>query len=365
MLEICYQVIAILSCRAGGPSTASYARRISASDRIQQLLSNGNHSNTTPIPLIPYAVGLSLTVAYRGLRDNHVDAERAQSDLSTRCETLESLSTYWWTADAMARLGRKALKSLQQPGVRKHSVVNIANAMDAEVAVCKFGPFEPKSRIGDAGPTSSVRRDVKASSSGSGNALHVLSDAAATHSTNPSIQPDSTAISLLTSPPTSLPTPIPSGTTRPSTGTINTINGHLHSSSASATASSLPTPQAPPPYAHHPGFAYSGDPFLDDEGYQFNDLDNLFDGFFDLSMPTIFQDPLFDGDAFMAGTDTGFADDGVHEGGMAGELGFTTGGHDVGMGNGGEGTNGAPSMAHLGRAGGGSGSVYPDLGLNG
>jgi hypothetical protein len=32
---------------------------------------------------------------------------------------------------------------------------------------------------------------------------------------------------------------------------------------------------------------------------QFNDLDHLFDGFFDLSMPTIFQDPLFDGDAFL------------------------------------------------------------------
>ncbi len=207
---------------------------------------------------------------YRCLRDNaNIDLERAQADLATRCETLEALSTYWWTADAMARLGRKALKSLQQPGVRKHSVANIQNAMDAEVAVCKFGPFDRKS---NAAPNSSTSKAETGTHTG--NALHVLSDAAATHST--------------TTPPTPLP-PTPhqfgAATTADTAGPLN----------VSA---------------------------FDQYQYQFNDLDNLFEGFFDLSMPTIFQDPLFDGDAFMnadlglgfgaeadhttaAGTDTG------------------------------------------------------------
>lgn len=34
---------------------------------------------------------------------------------------------------------------------------------------------------------------------------------------------------------------------------------------------------------------------IDIDMYNYNDLDNLFDGFFDLSMPTMFQDPLFEG----------------------------------------------------------------------
>lgn len=64
--------------------------------------------------------------------------------------------------------------------------------------------------------------------------------------------------------------------------------------------------------------------------YQFNDLDNLFDGFFDLSMPTIFQDPLFDGDAFLnADLDFGDAavagDDMGNMGGMSGTVGFGDG----------------------------------------
>ncbi|KIX06119.1 uncharacterized protein Z518_04093 [Rhinocladiella mackenziei CBS 650.93] len=300
ILELCYHVVAILSCRAGGPSTASYARRVSAADRIQQIFCDGGHAGVAPIPLVPYAVGLSLTVAYRGFRDNAIiDAERAQADMTTRCEMLEALSMYWWTADAMARLGRKALKSLQQPGARKHSVANIANAMDAEVAVCKFGPFDSKSHSSNhdnslhvtavngpghgSGPMPGTGHgngnDVNVST---GNALHVLSDAAATHS--------STGISH--DPPTLTPSFATSRDRRMM---------HDENSTAAATATSTGLPPTP-----HRSFAADSTTTLatssfEDPQYQYHidDLDNLFDGFFDLSMPTIFQDPVFDGDAFL------------------------------------------------------------------
>ncbi|KIV80829.1 hypothetical protein PV11_08305 [Exophiala sideris] len=285
ILELCYHVIAILSCRTGGPTTASYARRISAGDRIQQLLSNGRHAHIPPIPLVPYSVGLSLTVAYRSIRDRaNVDLDRAQADIATRCETLETLSTYWWTADAMARLGRKALKSLQQPGMHKHSITNIANAMDAEHAVCKFGPFEhkPAPSTGGGGPKSG---------NGNGNALHVLSDAAAAHS-GPQGKHDPT----VPRPPPSTSFSTPATHTQPQTLSDAHSQTPLTNTLPSTTSTQhfLATPTTTVADTMGPDMGA-----LDQYQYQFNDLDNLFEGFFDLSMPTIFQDPLFDGDAFM------------------------------------------------------------------
>ncbi|KIW77985.1 hypothetical protein Z517_07818 [Fonsecaea pedrosoi CBS 271.37] len=358
ILELCYHVIAILSCRAGGPSTTSYARRISAADRIQELLANGRHASVQPIPLVPYAVGLALTVAYRGLRDNAFeDTDRAQADLATRCETLEALSMYWWTADAMARLGRKALKSLKQTGVRKADVTGIVNAMEAEVAACKFGPFEGKAHRGghhshsSSTPAATLRGSAtttpamtKSLSSGGGpggNGLHVLSDAAATHSngTAPTLASPSSARSgdnsvsnkshskslgntpfaramlnvtpasplTTTSPKTSLSqqfnhsyasgfSQIPpisafqyqnyNKSTRFQTSALNNPHhnalGGMSSTGANSFALDVPSSFGPGIY----------DP-------QFTNLDELFDGFFDLSMPTIFRDPLFDGDAFL------------------------------------------------------------------
>ncbi|EXJ89598.1 hypothetical protein A1O3_02665 [Capronia epimyces CBS 606.96] len=322
VLELCYHVTAILSCRAGGPTTASYARRISAADRIQQLLSNGGHTHIAPIPLVPYAVGLSLTVAYRSLRDHaNVDPEQAQADLATRCETLEALSMYWWTADAMARLGRKALRSLQQPSVSKYSINNIANAMDAEVAVCKFGPFDPKPPgcSGTSQATTKCTRNARGNThdGNAGNALHVLSDAAATHSTQPQHDNHGQAVSSTT---TTTPTAFTASTQTPTAAAHNRSTNQSHTpqsiAGTSATTNTYtglipPTPHnRPAPGSDHP---YSGDPvnipssFNDQYQYQFDDLDNLFDGFFDLSMPTIFQDPLFDGDAFLS-ADVSFAE---------------------------------------------------------
>ncbi len=75
----------------------------------------------------------------------------------------------------------------------------------------------------------------------------------------------------------------------------------------------FPTTQPPPPQTYAtttmPPPLETPTPTPDFEQYQyhFNDLDNLFDGFYNLSMPTIFEDPLFDGDAFL-NADFNFAD---------------------------------------------------------
>ncbi|KAG9793276.1 hypothetical protein ABEF93_005144 [Exophiala dermatitidis] len=385
ILELCYRVIAILSCRAGGPTTASYARRVSAANRIQELLSNGRHSHIPPIPLVPYAVGLSLTVAYRCLRDNaDVDPEKARSDLATRCETLETLSTYWWTADAMARLGRKALKSLQQPGMRKHSIANISNAMDAEVAVCKFGPFEPKAHTAGNAPTTNLSTPHLAGQDGegnTGNALQVLSDAAARHSTQPPHQhppqkygqgqAEASSTTTSTSPsltftPSTITTSEPAAAAAAAANTRASNNPSQQRSYPATTPANInsATSMAPPTSGsghghsnpHSQGIfgavASSASPGMspstfDDQTqaqnqsqsqsqyqYQFDDLDNLFEGFFDLSMPTIFQDPLFDGDAFLS-ADLNFAagDEGAGAGGMLDTMEVDDGGSGVAYSN--------------------------------
>ena len=256
IIELCYNVLVILSCRNGGLNTASYHRRITAADRIESLLSDppNHHLAIPPLPLVPYAISLSLTVAYRGLRDHHFrdDPDRAQSALTARCEMLEGLSTYWWTAHGMSQLGRKALKSMQNPvGFRRGEIDGIANAMDAEVTVCKYGPFEGKHKDNEA---STAKGEL------GGNALHLLSDAAAKHATAQT--PGGSSSFGITPGTESLPTP-------------NTQDGPV----TAATPGLLDFEKL--------------DPSMAWDSQMFSDLDNLFDGFFDLSVPTVTFNPAY------------------------------------------------------------------------
>lgn len=74
-------------------------------------------ADLAPLPLVPYAVALSMGVSYRQLRSSklitHID--RAKASLEACCVLLEGLSCYWYSAEAMARLGRKALHQIEVP----------------------------------------------------------------------------------------------------------------------------------------------------------------------------------------------------------------------------------------------------------
>ena len=300
ILELCYNVIAILSCRNASPSHASYTRRILASNRIESLLlqPTSAHPDTptplavSPIPLVPYAIGLSLTVAYRGLRDHSSDHSATTSALSARCEMLESLSSRWWTADAMAKLGRKALKSMQNPvGLKRQEVADLENAMEAEVTVCKYGPFEGKKRededkVGGVGGGGSER-------------LQLLSDAAAAHSLGQQSQGHlhpSSQMQTQYTPSTGESTGTGSYQVTPLTDSLPTPGPHSSSNPNANTNQNLQNTSMD-------GFGNAPTPTpLDFEKFDsaftnttFSDLDNIFDGFFDLSMPTVtFADPMFD-----------------------------------------------------------------------
>lgn len=313
------------SCRDASPAHASYARRVVAADRIQALLSDVEPKDVPPIPLVPYAIGLSLTVAYRCIRtSSRSDIEQQKANLNTRSKMLESLSTYWWTANAMAKLGQKALKSMQNPvGVKRAETDNIASAMDAEVTACKFGPFDPKEN-----------KNSTEKSNKSGDALRLLSDAAATHNHTP----HSTASFSQSSRANNVP-----GANFPHN---NSIDSSIYQSTPLTDTLTTPGPTdmnmtgtAAGP--NDPTAAFDSALFakFDGEYGNLSELDNMFDGFYDLSMPTVtFQDfegwPMVGGNGYDA------------YGGTYVEAAFEGGGQ---MGPG----------AGAGNVG---GSAYPDLG---
>jgi Fungal specific transcription factor domain len=322
VLELFYNVIAILSCRNAPPTHPSYSRRIQAANRIEALLTQPNAAHPdirapqafSPIPLVPYAIGLSLTVAYRGLRDHSADHTSTVSALSARCEMLESLSTRWWTADAMAKLGRKALKSLQNPvGVRRGDVLEMEGKMEAEVGVCRYGPFEGQ------GQGRQEEKEKAGSESGrgigmgrsTGRGLHLLSDAAATHSLSQGQGQGQGQVQVHSQ--SSQLTPNSSSQAQFTTSQDATSSSSTYQHAQTPLTEPLSTPNATTSNNHilqptfHPQDGYSapmphpGDiepnvfEQFDKTFTSFNDLDMLFDGFFDLSMPTVtFEDPMFD-----------------------------------------------------------------------
>jgi len=377
ILEVCYNIIGILACRAGGPKTLSYNRRKASADRIQKLTTEGAQAHLPPLPLVPYAVSLSLTVAYRGLRDSHSDPIQTQLDLAARCDILESISKTWWTADAMAKLGRKALKSLQHPSISEESRI-VGDALEVETAPCKYGPFDGN-KSGSA-TANTTDRLVRTSSDESSSGLQVLSQAAATlgrpqrdtlnipnittngannidprnshmtshpnkrlrfddeespsmsqlpfastashtHPTHthltsslhspPSISHASNPTSTLTNTPAQTPL-----STNPQTSNLNMLHHKPHPHSTSGVFEI--NPSLDPFCATLPMTDVNGGPIItttaadadadadaaaatleiSPDSYAFSDLDNLFDGFYTLRYPTMFEDPLFDGGAY-------------------------------------------------------------------
>lgn len=68
-----------------------------------------------------YAISLSMGVSYRQLRSSRLIThfDRAKASLEASCALLEDLSGDWYSAEAMARLGRKALLQIDHEHGRR------------------------------------------------------------------------------------------------------------------------------------------------------------------------------------------------------------------------------------------------------
>jgi hypothetical protein len=89
------------------------------------------------LPFVPYSVSLSLSVAYRDMRRSKIQMHRARARdiLEANCRVLENLGEVFWSAEAMAEMGKKTLKELDRvywnatdpESVRKQDKSNIAD----------------------------------------------------------------------------------------------------------------------------------------------------------------------------------------------------------------------------------------------
>ncbi|KAJ5121206.1 Uracil-DNA glycosylase [Penicillium bovifimosum] len=119
-LELYYHSVAILSCRSRhtediDSTRLSSVRQGLAAIRIHALVASECTEDLPPLPIVPYAITLSMGVSYRQLRSSRLitHINRAKASLEACRSLLENLSPYWYSAEGMARLGQRALDQIQ------------------------------------------------------------------------------------------------------------------------------------------------------------------------------------------------------------------------------------------------------------
>lgn len=118
-MELYYHCVAILSCRyklteSLDGTRISSIRQGLAAVRIYSIVAVECDNQLPPHPIVPYAISLSMGVSYRQLRSSKLITHfnRAKASLEACCFLLEKMSPQWYSAEAMARLGRKALHQM-------------------------------------------------------------------------------------------------------------------------------------------------------------------------------------------------------------------------------------------------------------
>jgi hypothetical protein len=172
-----------------------------------------------------------MTVAYRKLRDDQstVGSPAHVRNLAHRCEILETFSERWWSAEAMARLGRKALQNIQE--------LSKSSPHDQKLAKTAERPSHDPAAL---------------------NPLEMLSSVAESHAQG------------------------------------GLSNGLSRTTTTAADSGDIATADEPLLEIRDPITFCTAATDTSEQFDTFRDLDTAFEGFFDLSMPTTFFDPLFE-----------------------------------------------------------------------
>ncbi|KAG5972699.1 hypothetical protein E4U55_000773 [Claviceps digitariae] len=122
-IETFYHAVIILSCRLPRPGTmpaastlpppSANARRSLAAERIACAVPRDHLS---PLPFVPYAVSLALSVEYRKMRHSRLPMfrARAMSSFKRNCEMLRQYGDHFWSANVVANLGERVLKEMER-----------------------------------------------------------------------------------------------------------------------------------------------------------------------------------------------------------------------------------------------------------
>ncbi|OMP82029.1 hypothetical protein BK809_0006338 [Diplodia seriata] len=120
-LELFYHAVAMLSHKSRSitdpvRSTPSFVRQSLSAVRVISILSHEFPDDLPPLPIVPYALALAMSVAYRQYRRSKLQGHknRAKEDLKTCCSLLNKLRATWWCAGCMADLGSAALSKAEK-----------------------------------------------------------------------------------------------------------------------------------------------------------------------------------------------------------------------------------------------------------
>jgi len=94
-------------------STPSYVRQSLSATRVISLLNTEPPELLPPLPIVPYALSLALSVVYRHFRQRRlkVHINRATDELKQCVVLLNRLRNAWWSAGTMADLGTAVLNN--------------------------------------------------------------------------------------------------------------------------------------------------------------------------------------------------------------------------------------------------------------
>ncbi|KAL6711211.1 hypothetical protein ACN47E_005742 [Coniothyrium glycines] len=102
-----------LSINAPVKSSPSYVRQSLSATRVIHLLNAESPEMLPPLPIVPYALGVALSVVYRHFRSRRlkVHVNRATEELKQCVRLLDRLRNAWWSAGTTADLGRAVLSN--------------------------------------------------------------------------------------------------------------------------------------------------------------------------------------------------------------------------------------------------------------
>jgi hypothetical protein len=106
----------MLSCRSqslqeSSPSSASFVRQSLSAAKVTSIVGDEYHNQLSLLPMVPYAVSLSLRVCYRDLRLSKAPMlrTRARKQLLRNCTILRELGEIFWSAVVMVELAEKTI----------------------------------------------------------------------------------------------------------------------------------------------------------------------------------------------------------------------------------------------------------------
>ncbi|KAF2828455.1 hypothetical protein CC86DRAFT_465275 [Ophiobolus disseminans] len=131
-----------LSINAPVKSSPSYVRQSLSATRVIHLLNAESPAFLPPLPIVPYALGVALSVVYRHFRSRRlkVHVNRATEELRQCVYLLEGLRNKWWSAGTMADLGNAVLNNAAG---RATNAVNTPATVPAELRQPEPKPEPP------------------------------------------------------------------------------------------------------------------------------------------------------------------------------------------------------------------------------